>query len=36
VADMRRTGELPAVTSPAGQIYDHQLEQSATVDADAG
>ncbi len=36
VADMRRTGELPAVTSPAGRIYDHELEQSATVDAEAG
>jgi Putative peptidoglycan binding domain len=36
VADMRRTGELPAVTGPASQIYDHQLEQPATVDAEAG
>jgi hypothetical protein len=36
VADVRRTGELPAVTSPDGRIYDHQLEQSATVDAEAG
>jgi Putative peptidoglycan binding domain len=35
VADMRRTGELPAVTSPADRIYDHELEQPITVDAEA-
>ena len=26
-------GELPAVTSPAGRIYDHQLEQPTAVEA---
>ena len=33
VADMRRAGELPTATSPAGRIYDHQLEQPTAVEA---
>jgi hypothetical protein len=36
VADMRRTGELPAVSDSAGRIYDHELERPATVEAEAG
>ena len=36
VAEMRRTGELPTTAGPAGRIYDHELEQPATVDAEAG
>jgi peptidoglycan hydrolase-like protein with peptidoglycan-binding domain len=36
VADMRRTGELPVVTSPADRIYDHESEQPTTVEAEAG
>jgi hypothetical protein len=34
VAEMRRTGELPAVRSSADRIYDHESEQPATVDAE--
>ncbi len=33
VADMRRTGELPAVRDSPDGIYDHELEQSAPVEA---
>jgi hypothetical protein len=33
VADVRRAGDLPAATGPAGQIYDHQLEPPTAVDA---
>jgi hypothetical protein len=36
VAEMRRTGELPAVRSSPERIYDHELEQVASVDAEAG
>ena len=33
IADLRRAGEFPPATSPAGRIYDHQLEQPTAVDA---
>jgi hypothetical protein len=36
VAEMRRTGELPAVRSSPDAIYDHELEHVAAVDAEAG
>jgi peptidoglycan hydrolase-like protein with peptidoglycan-binding domain len=36
VAEMRRTGELPAVPSSPERIYDHELEQVAAVDAESG
>jgi Putative peptidoglycan binding domain len=36
VADMRRTGELPAVRNSADRIYDHELEQFAPIEVEAG
>jgi Putative peptidoglycan binding domain len=34
VSDMRRVGDLPAATSQASQIYDHQSEQTTAVEAE--
>jgi len=32
VADMRRSGELPAVPDPERRIYDHELEATAAIE----
>ena len=32
IADLRRTGELPAVPARPGSIYDHELEPPPLVD----